>query len=80
MAQLHKKSNSKQIIKASLIVLITAESGCVIAAATVDIMLYQYSMFLSIPVALIVGTLTVASMAAYRLVKSQSLQRSSHQH
>lgn len=80
MTRLHRKPNAKRIVKASLIVLISAESGCVIAAATVDIMLYQYSIFLSIPVALLVGTLTVALMAAFRSVKSQSLQRPSHQY
>jgi hypothetical protein len=80
MTKLHRKSNAKRIIKASLIVLISAESGCVIAAATVDIMLYQYSIFLSIPTALLVGTLTVSFMAAYRSVKSPTLQKAGHKH
>ena len=60
MTKLHRKTNAKRIIKASVIVLISAESGCIIAAATIDIMLYQYSAFLSIPAALLAGTLTVA--------------------
>jgi len=77
LTQLHKKTHANRIIKASLFVLISAESGCIIAAATVDIMLYQYSIFLSIPVALLAGTLTVASMAAYRSVKRGSLQKRS---
>ncbi len=76
MTKLHRKSNAKRIIKASLIVLISAESGCIIAAATIDIMLYQYSAFLSIPAALLAGTLTVASMAAYRSVKREFMQKS----
>jgi hypothetical protein len=80
LTKLHKKRNAWRIIKASLIVLISAESGCIIAAATIDIMLYQYSAFLSIPAALLAGTLTVSSMAAYRLVKGGQLQESSHKH
>jgi hypothetical protein len=73
MTKLHKKANAGRIIKASLIVLLSAESGCVIAAATIDVVLYQYSAFLSIPAALLAGTLTVASMAAFRLAKIKSL-------
>ena len=71
MTRLHRKNNAKRAIRTSLIVLLSAESGCIIAAATVDIMLYQYSIFLSIPSALAAGTLTVASIAAYRSVKGQ---------
>jgi hypothetical protein len=78
--KLHRRANARRFIRASLIVLISAESGCIIAGATVDIALYQYSAFLSIPVALLAGTLTVSSMAAYRLVNSRSVQKSSHQH
>ena len=71
MTRLHRKNNAGRAIRASLIVLLSAESGCIIAAATVDIILYQYSVFLSIPSALAAGTLTVASIAAYRSVKGQ---------
>ncbi|MCI0559407.1 MAG: DUF1795 domain-containing protein, partial [Nitrososphaera sp.] len=77
MTRLHRKSNAKRVLKVSLIVLISAESGCIIAAATVDILLYQYSLFLSIPIALSAGTLTVASMAAYRSMRRGRLQEAS---
>lgn len=70
MARLHGEPDAWKIVKASLIVLVSAESGCIIAAATVDVMLYQYSALLSIPAALLAGTLTVASIAA-----RQSLRR-----
>jgi hypothetical protein len=76
MTRLHRRPDTGRIIKASLIVLVSAESGCIIAAATVDIMLYQYSVFLSIPLALLAGTLTVASTAAFRRVRKQSPQKS----
>lgn len=75
MTKLHRKTNSRKIIKASLIVLISAESGCIIAAATIDVMTYQYSTFLSIPAALLAGTFTVAAMAAFRSAKIKSMPK-----
>ena len=80
MTKLRRKANARRIIKASLIVLISAESGCIIAAATIDVLLYQYSTFLSIPTALLAGTLTVASMAAYRSIKREFVQKSTQGH
>jgi hypothetical protein len=58
-------------------VLVSAESGCIIAAATVDVMLYQYSAFLSIPAALLAGTLTVAFIAARRSLKRRFVEQPS---
>jgi hypothetical protein len=77
MAGLHKEPNARRIIKASLIVLMSAESGCIIAAATVDVMLYQYSTFLSIPAALLAGTLAVALIAARRSLKHKFVEQPS---
>jgi hypothetical protein len=74
----HAARISRGVIKTSLIMLLSAESGCIVAAATVDILMYQYSIFLSIPMALIIGTLTVATMAAYRNAKTESLVNQSH--
>jgi hypothetical protein len=75
MATLHRESDSRRLMKASLIVLISAESGCIIAAATVDVMLYQYSTFFSIPAALLAGTLTVASISARRSLKRRLVEQ-----
>jgi citrate lyase gamma subunit len=77
MTALHKEPDAWRIVKASLIVLVSAESGCIVAAATVDVMLYQYSMFLSIPAALLAGTLTVAFIAARRSLRRRFVEQPS---
>lgn len=77
MAALHKEPGAWRVVKASLIVLVSAESACIIAAATVDVMLYQYSAFLSIPVALLAGTLAVALIAARRSLKHRLIKQTS---
>jgi hypothetical protein len=75
VAKLYREPNAWKILKASLIVLVSAESGCIIAAATVDVMLYQYSTFLSIPAALFAGTFTVASIAARRSLRRKFVEQ-----
>jgi uncharacterized membrane protein len=75
MATLYRQPDVRKTLKSSLIVLLLAESGCIIAAATVDVMMYQYSTILSIPSALLVGTFTVASMSAYRSSKFKPMQQ-----
>lgn len=81
MTRIHRIKNARRVIRASLIILLSAESGCIIAAATVDIMLYQYSVFLSIPAALAAGTFTVALIAAYRSTKRErSLEHPSREY
>ena len=77
MAALHREPDARRIVKASLIVLVSAESGCIIAAATVDVMLYQYSAFLSIPAALLAGTLVVALVAARRSLRRRFVEQPS---
>jgi len=74
MTTLYRQPGARKTIKSSLIVLFSAESGCIIAAATVDVMMYQYSTILSIPSALLVGTFTVAAMSAYRSSKFKPMQ------
>ena len=69
MVQFHKVRNKAQILKTSLVLLVTAESGCILTAATVDFVLYQYSLFISIPLSLAAGTMAVAAPHAFRLAK-----------
>jgi hypothetical protein len=75
VTRLYREPDAWKIAKASLIVLVSAESGCIIAAATVDVMLYQYSTFLSIPAALLAGTFTVASIAARRSLRRKFVEQ-----
>ena len=56
----------KTILKSSLFILITAESACILTAETVDLIFYQHSILLSVPLALLAGAFTVAAPASYR--------------
>jgi len=67
ITKLHKQKNIKPILKSSLYILITAESACIPTAETVGIVFYQYSIFLSVPLALLVGAFTVVAPQAYKM-------------
>lgn len=69
LTKLHKQNNIKGIIKSSLYILVTAESACILTAETVGILFYQYSIFLAIPLALLVGAFTVVVPQAYKMNK-----------
>ena len=67
ITKLHRQKNLKSILKSSLYILITAESACILTAETVGIVFYQYSIFLSVPLALLVGAFTVVAPQAYKM-------------
>jgi hypothetical protein len=46
--------------------LITAESVCIITAETVNLVFYNYSLFLSVPLALMAGAFTVVAPEAFK--------------
>lgn len=58
-------------MKSSLYILATAESACILTAETVGIVFYQYSIFLSVPLALLVGAFTVVVPQAYKMNKNK---------
>ena len=58
MPQLYKQPDLKSILKTSLYILVTAESICILTAQTVDLVFYQYSLLLSVPLALLAGAFT----------------------
>jgi|GEM_PF-3595162 len=49
-----------------MVILITAESACILTAETVGIVFYNYSILLAVPLALLVGALTVVFIEAYK--------------
>jgi hypothetical protein len=67
---LYKQQNLKSILKTSLVILITAESVCILTAETVDLIFYKYSILLSIPLALLAGAFTVVAPEAYRKTRT----------
>jgi hypothetical protein len=69
ISQLHRQPNLNKILKTSFIILITAESACILTAETIDLIFYRYSILLSIPFALLAGSLTVVAPEAYKKMK-----------
>jgi hypothetical protein len=61
---LYRQPNLKQVLKSSATILVTAE--------TVDLIFYQYSLLLSVPLALQAGAFTVVAPEAYRKIKVRS--------
>jgi hypothetical protein len=66
LPQLHRQPNLKYILKSSAYILVTAESACILTAETVDLIFYQYSILLAVPLALLAGAFTVVAPEAYR--------------
>jgi hypothetical protein len=60
----------KNIVKSSIIILITAESACIITAETVDLLFYKSYLFLAIPLSLIIGTLTLTIVESLKKIKN----------
>ena len=63
--------NRNQLLKKALYLLLTAESICIITAQTIDLLFYNFSIFLSIPLALLAGAFVIA------LQQSEELKNSS---
>jgi hypothetical protein len=69
MTQLHKQPNMKKILWASIVIMVTAETACILTAETIDLIFYRQSLFISIPLALIARAFTVVVSEAYRKTK-----------
>ena len=69
LPSLHKQPNLRTILKTSLMILITAESVCILTAETIDLIFYKYSILLSIPLALLAGAFIVVAPSAYKRMR-----------
>jgi hypothetical protein len=69
LVRLHQQPELRRILKTSLFILFTAESACILTAETVDLIFYNFSLLLSIPLALLVGSFTVIAPEAYKRTK-----------
>jgi len=69
LKELPRQSNLNVILKATLIILITAETACIITAETVDLIFFKQAIYISIPLALFAGAFTVVAPEAYRKIK-----------
>jgi hypothetical protein len=70
---IHNHPDIKYILKTSLVILVTAETACILTAETVDLIFYKQSMLLSIPLALLAGAFAVVAPGAYKKMKNNSL-------
>jgi hypothetical protein len=70
---LRRQPNLKYVLKTSAYILVTAESACILTAETVDLIFYQYSILLAIPLALLAGAFTVVAPEAYRKIKQKAV-------
>jgi hypothetical protein len=70
LARVDREQNIKAVVRSSLVILVTAESACILAAETVDLVFYQYSMLLSIPLSLLAGVLAIVLPQAYKKVRA----------
>jgi hypothetical protein len=71
LPHLYRQPNLKYLLKTSAYILVTAESACILTAETVDLIFYQYSIFLAVPLALLAGAFTVVVPEAYRKMIKQ---------
>jgi hypothetical protein len=62
-------------LKTSLVILITAESACILTAETADLIFCRYSVVFSIPLALLAGAFTVVAPETHR--KTRTKQKNS---
>ena len=69
LEELPKQPNLREILKTSLVILVTAETACILTAETVDLIFYKHAIYLSIPLALLAGAFTVVAPEAYKKMK-----------
>ena len=67
--ELPKQPNLREILKTSLVILVTAETACIITAETVGLIFYKQAFYLSIRLALLAGAFTVVVPEAYKKTK-----------
>ena len=72
MTQLHKESNVRKILWTSVVILVTAETACILTAEIIDLIFYRHSLFISIPLSLFAGAFAVVLPEAYKKTKKQN--------
>lgn len=62
LARIRSEPDLRGIAKSSVIILVTAESACILTAETVGVALYQYSLLVSVPLALLAGASAIVAV------------------
>jgi hypothetical protein len=73
LKELPKQPNLREMLRTSFIILVTAETACIITAETVDLIFYKQAFYLSIPLALLAGAFTVVAPEAYKKMKEAKM-------
>jgi hypothetical protein len=60
----------KYIVRTSVFILIIPESECILTAEMVNLVFYNYSLFLSIPLALLAGAFTIVAPEAFKKLRN----------
>jgi hypothetical protein len=66
LARIRSEQNLKEIVKSSLVILVTAESACILTAEAVGLVLYQYSLLVSVPLALAAGAFAIVAVQYFK--------------
>jgi hypothetical protein len=61
----------RNIVKTSVMILITTETTCILSAETVDLIFYKQSVLLSSILGLLVGSFTVVGIEAFRKIRAK---------
>jgi hypothetical protein len=70
LTRLHREPQLKSIMRASVMILVAAESACILVAETVGVVLYQYSILVALPLALLAGAFTIVAPLAYKKARA----------
>lgn len=69
LARIRNEQNLKGIVKSSVFILVTAESACILTAEVVGLALYQYSLLVSVPLALVAGAFAIVAVQYFKKKK-----------
>jgi hypothetical protein len=67
-----KMSQLYTILWKSIIILVTAETACILTAETIDLIFYRHSLLISIPLSLLAGAFAVVVSEAYKKTNLES--------
>jgi hypothetical protein len=73
MTKLYRQPNLKSMLWTSIVILITAETGCILTAKTIEVIFCRHSVFISIPLSLLAGAFAVVVTEAHRKTKNLSV-------
>lgn len=71
LAHMRHERNLGSVLKSSLVILVTAESACILTAEATGMLLYQQSPLVSTPLSLLAGAFAVVAPQAWKKTRSR---------